>query len=281
MRRRKKALKTGRVVPILIAAGVGYLIGSWNAAAMRSGDGAGTQTAAAMVALRFPQAMNDTTAVQAADYEHAAATNTAMTMQRAQLALFEPEPMLPGSARPASAAAAPAQAMVVDAAVPDAVAPDAAAPKVASEPPPMETADISPTPAMPQAPEVAAPILPKPSQPAIAALPHPAPVHHQAKRPGYMLSDAQIADIKRRLRLTPDQEQMWPAVASALRNIGAQGEREARWRGASAAIDPDSPQVQDLKSAAIPLLMSFSDEQKDEVRDLAHHMGLDQLASEF
>jgi hypothetical protein len=39
--------------------------------------------------------------------------------------------------------------------------------------------------------------------------------------------------------------------------------------------------VQDLKSAAIPLLMSFSSEQKDEVRNLAHVMGLDQLASQF
>jgi hypothetical protein len=277
MRRRKKALKSGRVVPILIAAGVGYLIGSWNATALRSGEPAGTQTAAEMVALRFPQSLNDTTAVQAADYVHAAATNptatnTAVTMERAQLALFEPEPMLRGAVPTAAAQAA----------VPDAGAPGA-------ETADMETADISPTPTLPQMPETAAPIsapisapiLPKPNQSISAALPHPAAPRRQAKRPGYMLSEAQIADIKRRLHLTPDQEQMWPAVAAALRNIGAEGEREARWRGASAAIDPDSPQVQDLKSAAIPLLMSFSDEQKDEVRDLAHHMGLDQLASEF
>jgi hypothetical protein len=67
----------------------------------------------------------------------------------------------------------------------------------------------------------------------------------------------------------------------ALRNLPADREHEARWAGAAAAVDPDSPQVQDLKSAAIPLLMSFSDEQKDEVRNLARSMGLDQLASEF
>ena len=47
------------------------------------------------------------------------------------------------------------------------------------------------------------------------------------------------------------------------------------------SLDPDSDEVQDLKSAAIPLLMSFNDEQKDEVRSLAHVMGLDRLASEF
>jgi hypothetical protein len=96
-----------------------------------------------------------------------------------------------------------------------------------------------------------------------------------------MLDDAQIASIKQRLHLTPDQERMWPAVEAALRNIGTEREREARWQGTPGAVDPNSTEVQDLKSAAIPLLMSFSDEQKDEVRNLAHVMGLDQLASEF
>ena len=96
-----------------------------------------------------------------------------------------------------------------------------------------------------------------------------------------MFDDAQLASIKRRLNLTPDQEQMWPAVAVALRNIGAEREREARARGIAGEVNPDSPQVQDLKSAAIPLIMSFSDEQKDEVRTLARGMGLNQLASQF
>jgi len=39
--------------------------------------------------------------------------------------------------------------------------------------------------------------------------------------------------------------------------------------------------VQGLKSAAVPLIMSFSDDQKNEVKSLAHVMGLDRLASEF
>ena len=79
---------------------------------------------------------------------------------------------------------------------------------------------------------------------------------------------------------------MWPAVEAALRNIAYAKERDARRHGAPttadvASIDPYAPEVQDLKSAAIPLIMSFSDEQKNEVRSLAHVMGLDQLASEF
>jgi hypothetical protein len=39
--------------------------------------------------------------------------------------------------------------------------------------------------------------------------------------------------------------------------------------------------VQGLQSAAVPLIMSFSPEQKEEVRSLAHVMGLDQLAAQF
>jgi hypothetical protein len=47
----------------------------------------------------------------------------------------------------------------------------------------------------------------------------------------------------------------------------------------AAAVDPDT--VQGLKSAAVPLILSFNAEQKDEVRNIAHVMGLDQLASQF
>ena len=50
-----------------------------------------------------------------------------------------------------------------------------------------------------------------------------------------MLNDAQIASIKARLHLTPDQERMWPAVEAALRNIAYAKAREpsrrARGRG--------------------------------------------------
>jgi hypothetical protein len=120
------------------------------------------------------------------------------------------------------------------------------------------------------------------AQPAtIEAVNHHPAASRPARRAGYLFDDAALARIRRRLHLTPDQERMWPAVAAALRNIGREQEREARWHAEAGAIDPNSEAVQDLKSAAIPLLMSFSDEQKDEVRHLARNMGLDQLASEF
>ena len=120
--------------------------------------------------------------------------------------------------------------------------------------------------------------------PKVAAAPH-RPVNDRAGA-GYMLNDTQIASIKERLHLTPDQEQMWPAVEAALRNIAYARAQQARGRGApvsgetqAAAIDPNA--VQGLKSAAVPLILSFNSEQKEEVRNLAHVMGLDQLATQF
>ena len=96
-------------------------------------------------------------------------------------------------------------------------------------------------------------------EPAAAA----APDARHAGRPGFVLNDAQIASIKSRLHLTPDQERMWPAVEAALRNIAyakARDARPARRRRSTdvASLDPDSAEVQGLKSAAFPLIMSFT-----------------------
>ena len=104
------------------------------------------------------------------------------------------------------------------------------------------------------------------------------------KESSVLFNDAQLASIKSRLKLSADQEQYWPSVASALRDIG--------WRAAHngnpgnghtrlAAIDPDSPEVQRLKSAAFPLIMSMNDDQKREVRTLAQVMGLERVAASF
>jgi hypothetical protein len=53
-------------------------------------------------------------------------------------------------------------------------------------------------------------------------------------------------------------------------------------RGAAAlSIDPNSAEVKQLKSAAFPLIMSLREDQKQEVRQLAHTMGLSKVASMF
>ena len=120
--------------------------------------------------------------------------------------------------------------------------------------------------------------------------PEPAPMPKRVARPkpknDVLFNDAQLASIKARLRLTPSQEQYWPQVEQALRAISwriateQNGKRPVR--GSQAAmIDPSSPEVARLKSAAIPLIMSMREDQKQQVRQLAHTMGLSQVATMF
>lgn len=118
---------------------------------------------------------------------------------------------------------------------------------------------------------------PAPSKPkAAAAKPQP-------PKPYAVLSDAQIAGIKDRLRLTSDQESYWPAVESALRAV-ARRIQVARLSnpnagGSNVPIDPESQEVQQLKSAAMPLLFQLREDQKDEVRRLARVIGLEKVAA--
>jgi hypothetical protein len=116
--------------------------------------------------------------------------------------------------------------------------------------------------------------------------PQPAPVKPKQagiKRPAIntILSDEQIARLKERMNLSPYQAQQWPAIEAALRKIAVKLNRNARGSAevTAASIDPDSPEVQDLKSAAMPLLFTLSEDQKREVRSLAHVIGLDAVAS--
>jgi hypothetical protein len=288
--RQRKTLKRGRsvtirVVPILLAGGIGYLIGGLHTSALRSTD----LSAADSVALRFPDAWNNAAAAAKAAPRWAMMSASAANVAGdAQLALLSPEPMIPQSITqtvpqtnsqanpPVTSDAAP----TTDSQTPVQLA---ALETVGSSP----MMDLSaPVQAIAQTPRIAPSVLAQPVRPKTAAAPTtPAPHPHVVNRPGYMLDDAQIASIKERLHLTPDQEQMWPAVEAALRNMTYTQVQEARAvRGGSsntqvAAVDPDA--VQGLKSAAVPLIMSFNADQKEEVRSIVHVMGLDQLASQF
>jgi len=150
----------------------------------------------------------------------------------------------------------PAQS-TADAATPDATKPDvtqslrqafaAQAPAAAEIAPPQIIAPRAVAPAaMPQTP--LAPPAPK-------AAARPAPQKSYA-----LLSDAQIAGIKERLRLSPDQ---------------------ADPHAAGAPIDPDSAEVQQLQSAAMPLLFQLREDQKNEVRTLARLIGLEKVAAQI
>ncbi|MGB7036489.1 MAG: hypothetical protein WBD71_13300, partial [Xanthobacteraceae bacterium] len=72
--RRTKAFTRSRTIPVLTAAFVGYLIGSWHPAALRA---MGDASAADTVALRFPVAWDTASAASAAAPPVAAATPAA------------------------------------------------------------------------------------------------------------------------------------------------------------------------------------------------------------
>jgi hypothetical protein len=204
------------------------------------------------VALRFPQDLAEASPVTVAF----ATSANAAAMGNTRLALFSPQPMVASAPRAVQQASAPQ--------LPTSQAPVQMASAEQTLP--------QPAPAAKRGNDI---------KPAAAA------VHNRDDRAaGLMLNDAQIVSIKTRLHLTADQEQMWPAVEAALRNIAYTRSREAHRRSAPAntqvaSADADGVDVRDLKSAAIPLIMSFNSEQKDEVRNLAHVMGLDQLATQF
>jgi hypothetical protein len=157
----------------------------------------------------------------------------------------------------------------------------AALPPAADNPPALpeqlRQAFASDSPFSPQPPKIAAPgtAIPLPGdKPKAAAKP--------AVQKSYaLLSDIQIAGIKERLKLSPAQEQHWPGVESALRAIARKihASRQANPAATGAPIDPEWEEVQQLKSVAMPLLFQLREDQKREVRSLAHIIGLGSVAS--
>ena len=280
--RRSRALKRGRWLPLLAAGIVGYAVGNWHAIVLRTVE----LTASQNVALRFPEANAEP--VDAAPETSARATN-AIVLGDTSAALLSQAPMIASAVQQPSMLQAPAQQTpVLQASAPVRVAsaadvalpaparrtlaaaaqanPDAKADAKSEAKPDLKTASVAPKAETKNATVESA---------------------RNANRHVFVLNDAQIASIKSRLHLSPDQEQMWPAVEAALRSIAYSKSRDGRRKGGGAtsaevaSLDPYGPEVQGLKSAAFPLIMSFSDEQRSEVRSIAHVMGLDQLASQL
>ncbi len=138
------------------------------------------------------------------------------------------------------------------------------------------------------APVVASAPVRRPAQVHLASIAaKPAVPAHSLTRPGAVLNDAQIASMKRRLNLTPEQERMWPSVEAALRNLNYAKSGQGPQHGARdavqavASIDPNGADVQNLKSAAIPLIMSFSDDQMRELQSISRVAGLEKLVPNF
>ena len=139
-------------------------------------------------------------------------------------------------------------------------------------PMPKAAPGVSEAPAAAEVPAVEVPAKPK-------VVAKPQPQKHYT-----LLSDAQIAGIRDRLKLSSSQEYYWPSVESALRNVVRKisaNKLSNPNAPPSAQIDPNCDEVQQLKSAAMPLLFQLRDDQKEEVRKLARLIGLEKVAQQI
>ena len=136
---------------------------------------------------------------------------------------------------------------------------------------------------MPKAAATTAP----PEAPAVAAEPpgkaKVVVAKPQPQKTYTLLSDVQIAGIKDRLRLSSSQEYYWPSVETALRNVVRKisANKLSNPHAPGVPIDPNCDEVQQLKSAAMPLLFQLRDDQKEEVRKLARVIGLEKVAQQI
>jgi hypothetical protein len=170
------------------------------------------------------------------------------TLAMAAFEPFKPPPELNDTLRQAFAAQNPADMAPPQITAPQSVVPQAAAPG-------------------PQVAKLEPPKLPA----------KPAPQKTYA-----LLSDAQISGIKERLNLSPDQQSYWPAVETALRAVARKiHANKLADPHAATPIDPDSDEVSQLKSAAMPLLFQLREDQKREVRSLARLIGLEKVAAQI
>jgi hypothetical protein len=273
----KRVLAGVAVVGIMVVSG---LVAAWGV----SPGEARTMSPAQVIAYRFPTHWNDgeTTGAAPPRATYALASVTPARSDGSAF-LFDPHPTWTGPAPAITAAPAPA---VTATFVSDPKA------DITPEPAPIVAATAA---SEPKAEAKVEPKEPKPAphaRPVAVASRSLAPAHHPhpVKDSAVLFNAAQLASIKARLKLSDYQEQYWPAVAAALHALGERAAREPvrvasasayAGEGPLAGIDPDGPEVQQLKSAAFPLIMSMSYEQKDQVRTLARTMGLEQVASSF
>jgi hypothetical protein len=135
---------------------------------------------------------------------------------------------------------------------------------------PMLKASVNEAPAAAEAPAAEAPAKPKVAKP-------------QPQKSYSLLSEVQIAGIRDRLKLSSSQEYYWPSVETALRNVVRKisANKLSNPNAPGVPIDPNCDEVQQLKSAAMPLLFQLRDDQKEEVRKLARIIGLEKVAQQI
>jgi hypothetical protein len=236
----------------MIAAGAASLAAGWGVGELLIPTASSAEPAK-IVAMRFPAEWTDTYSPPPADV----AENPEAPPQ--WLALVAPRP------------ASPITPVAYFAETPQSKPIEVTGPVVASS---------EPEPAAESAPQArvqmasAGPVtIPRAKPPVVAAKVDP--------RRGAVFNDKQIASIKQRLALTPDQEQYWPTIEAALREVSwkKDAKKGTHTGHQMAQVDTSRVDMERLKSIAVPLVMSFREDQKRELRSLAHLMGLTDVAS--
>jgi hypothetical protein len=140
---------------------------------------------------------------------------------------------------------------------------------------PLGTAGLPPVSeaALEQGLTTAQPVPSVPAKPVLAVRP--------THRSNAVLNESQLAGIKRRLNLTREQEHYWPAVEAELRKLEYKKDPKSSQGTRTAAVDMSKVNVEGLKSAGFPLIMSFNDDQRQELKSLAHLLGLESVISNF
>ena len=92
---------------------------------------------------------------------------------------------------------------------------------------------------------------------------------------GEVLGTAGIERMRTALALTAEQEEFWPAIAAELQALGKTLKVH---KGRDGKINVDNDTIQRLYWAAAPLITRLSYEQKQKVKQMAHVMGLHQVA---
>ena len=104
----------------------------------------------------------------------------------------------------------------------------------------------------------------------------------QAVQHGPTVTEGHIARLKNALRLTPEQQRHWPAVASALRHLSRKSSNSANAQGithrTSAAVG-NANAIRRVAAAARPLIASLTEQQKQAGMQVIQSLGFASLAS--
>ena len=146
--------------------------------------------------------------------------------------------------------------------------PAAAAERIAAVPLPRPRPASAP--AMAMAPSEGLSLAQQPGSRAISAA-----TRKGAPDDGEVLGAAGIERMKTALALTAEQEEHWPAIAAELQALGKTLKAH---KGRDGNVNVDNDTIQRLYWAAAPLITRLSYDQKQKVKQMAHVMGLRQVA---